>query len=40
MVKNSKLKEILFLLLLLLSSFILIISYFDFSNDKLFLNII
>jgi len=39
MVKNSKLKEILFLLLLLLSSFILIISYFDFSNDKLFLNI-
>jgi S-DNA-T family DNA segregation ATPase FtsK/SpoIIIE len=39
MVKNSKLKEVLFLLLLLLSSFILIISYFDFSNDKLFLNI-
>lgn len=39
MVKNSKLKEILFLLLLLLSSFILIISYFDFSNDKLFLNV-
>ncbi len=39
MIKNSKLKETLFLLLLLLSSFILIISYFDFSNDKLFLNI-
>jgi S-DNA-T family DNA segregation ATPase FtsK/SpoIIIE len=39
MVKNYKLREILFLLLLLLSSFILIISYFDFSNDKLFLNI-
>jgi S-DNA-T family DNA segregation ATPase FtsK/SpoIIIE len=39
MAKNSKLKETLFLLLLLLSSFILIISYFDFSNDKLFLNI-
>jgi len=39
MTKNSKLKEILFLILLLLSSFILIISYFDFSNDKLFLGI-
>jgi S-DNA-T family DNA segregation ATPase FtsK/SpoIIIE len=39
MYRNSKLKEILFFILLLLASFILILSYFNFNNDKLFLSI-
>lgn len=39
MSRNSKLKDILFFILLLLASFILILGYFNFSSDKLFLSI-